>query len=88
MPNASLKALPITPDDFIIPMIPAIAIAPIPIGRTYALKIISAVIASKGFVPPLSDATILPISFTNGIKTNHDNNEPTAIISEYLNPTR
>ena len=33
-PNASLKAPPITPEDLMMPIIPAMAMAPMPIGRT------------------------------------------------------
>ena len=68
IPKASLNAPPITPDDLIIPISPAIAMAPIPIGRTYNLNIISADMSAKGFIPPW-EATILPTSLIRGINT-------------------
>lgn len=87
LPTANLKALPITPDDLMMPMIPAMAMAPIPMGRTYSAKIASADMAANGFTPPDAAANA-PISLTSGISTSHETSEPTVMITAKRNPTR
>ena len=47
-------------DERIIPIIPAIAIPPIPTCRTYCLKISSALIAEINFVAPVPNVSVNP----------------------------
>ena len=83
-------ALFITPALFMIPIIPAVAIPPIPICLAYSLNIWSGDICEIGVVIPIFIRSITSppqIRFMRGIITSHTRNEPQQMINAYLSPT-
>ena len=79
-----------TPKDLMIPMIPAVAMPPIPIWRAYSLNICSADISDTVAVMPvfMRSMTCPPhIRFIRGMMTNHTRKLPQQMIRAYFSPT-
>ena len=88
--DASPTADLITPNDFTMPTIPAVAMPPIPICLAYSLNIWSADISPIVWVIPvfMRSMTCPPhIRFITGMMTSHTRKLPQQMMNAYLSPT-
>ena len=89
-PTARPTALFMTPALFIMPIIPAVAMPPMPICLAYSLKIISGDISPTvcAMPVPIRSMTWFPKSrFIPGMITSQTRNEPQQMMNAYFKPT-
>ena len=89
-PAARPTADLITPKDLMMPMIPAVAIPPIPIWRAYSVKICSAdscdtVLFMPVFIRSMTSGP--QMRFIRGMMTSHTRKLPQQITKAYFSPT-
>ncbi len=83
-------ALLITPALLMMPMMPAVAMPPMPMWRAYSLKICSGAISEMVWAMPvpMRSMTLPPqMRFIRGMMTSHTRKEPQQMMKAYLRPT-
>ena len=89
-PAASPTADFMTPNDLMMPMMPAVAMPPIPMCRAYSLKIWSADMSPMVCVMPefMRSMTCPPqMRFISGMMTSQTRKLPQQIMNAYFSPT-